>query len=52
MPQHKVLQGNMLAFMTSTAGGSLLAKVIDTYVVHSEIQASNVYVSLLTGHLE
>lgn len=51
MPQHKVLQGNMHAFMTSTAGGSLLAKVIDTYV-HSEIQASNVYVSLLTGHLE
>lgn len=44
-----VLHSNMLACMTSTAGGILLAKAIETYVVPSEIKASNMYVSLLIG---
>lgn len=39
----------MLACLTSTAGGILLAKTIDTHVVPSEIQTSNLYISLFTG---
>lgn len=55
VPQHKVLQRNKPACLTSTTGGILLAKTIDTHVVLNcilcctEIQASNLYVTVLTG---